>query len=185
MSLLARSLPAFHRRSMLSCPVLQIMTLAAHAQCRMVRQPAWPAILHTPPVSVGCACRQTSGSGKAINLRKPRSVRAPHESSGIRNVVNSRELCCSTELEKWHALRAGRHQNLTSHLHAGRGKYTRACHVSPAEHANGASEASDTVVITTPLYYVNAAPHMGSAYPTIAADALARYHVSEPVLAVY
>lgn len=30
-------------------------------------------------------------------------------------------------------------------------------------------------VITTPLYYVNAAPHMGSAYPTIAADALARF----------
>lgn len=30
--------------------------------------------------------------------------------------------------------------------------------------------------VTTPLYYVNAAPHMGSAYPTIAADALARFH---------
>ncbi|BFI28150.1 methionyl-tRNA synthetase [Marchantia polymorpha subsp. ruderalis] len=30
-------------------------------------------------------------------------------------------------------------------------------------------------VVTTPLYYVNAAPHMGSAYPTIAADALARF----------
>lgn len=31
-------------------------------------------------------------------------------------------------------------------------------------------------VITTPLYYVNAAPHMGSAYPTMAADALARFY---------
>ncbi|MDX2242862.1 MAG: methionine--tRNA ligase [Leptolyngbyaceae cyanobacterium bins.302] len=31
-------------------------------------------------------------------------------------------------------------------------------------------------VITTPLYYVNAMPHMGSAYPTIAADVLARFH---------
>lgn len=31
--------------------------------------------------------------------------------------------------------------------------------------------------VTTPLYYVNAAPHMGSAYPTIAADALARFQV--------
>ncbi|KIZ04199.1 methionyl-tRNA synthetase [Monoraphidium neglectum] len=30
--------------------------------------------------------------------------------------------------------------------------------------------------ITTPLYYVNAVPHMGSAYPTIAADVLARFH---------
>jgi len=32
------------------------------------------------------------------------------------------------------------------------------------------------LVITTPLFYVNAAPHMGSAYPTMACDALARYH---------
>ncbi|KEH44466.1 putative methionine--tRNA ligase [Medicago truncatula] len=30
-------------------------------------------------------------------------------------------------------------------------------------------------VITTPLYYVNAPPHMGSAYSTIAADAIARF----------
>ncbi|MBF2029371.1 MAG: methionine--tRNA ligase [Oscillatoriales cyanobacterium C42_A2020_001] len=30
-------------------------------------------------------------------------------------------------------------------------------------------------VITTPLYYVNALPHMGSAYPTIAADVVARF----------
>ncbi|KAI5074790.1 hypothetical protein GOP47_0010751 [Adiantum capillus-veneris] len=30
-------------------------------------------------------------------------------------------------------------------------------------------------IITTPLYYVNASPHMGSAYPTIAADALSRF----------
>ena len=30
-------------------------------------------------------------------------------------------------------------------------------------------------VITTPLYYVNARPHVGSAYPTIAADVLARF----------
>lgn len=29
--------------------------------------------------------------------------------------------------------------------------------------------------MTTPLYYVNAAPHVGSAYPTIAADVLARF----------
>ena len=28
---------------------------------------------------------------------------------------------------------------------------------------------------TTPLYYANGPPHMGSAYPTIAADVLARY----------
>ncbi|CAN8068053.1 unnamed protein product [Agarophyton chilense] len=31
-------------------------------------------------------------------------------------------------------------------------------------------------VLTTPLFYVNAAPHLGSAYPTLAADALARFY---------
>lgn len=30
--------------------------------------------------------------------------------------------------------------------------------------------------VTTPIYYVNSAPHIGSAYPTIAADVLARYY---------
>jgi len=30
--------------------------------------------------------------------------------------------------------------------------------------------------VTTPIYYVNARPHIGSAYTTIAADVLARYH---------
>ncbi|MEN9244550.1 MAG: class I tRNA ligase family protein, partial [Gloeomargarita sp. DG02_5_bins_242] len=29
--------------------------------------------------------------------------------------------------------------------------------------------------LTTPLYYVNARPHIGSAYTTMAADALARF----------
>jgi methionyl-tRNA synthetase len=33
-----------------------------------------------------------------------------------------------------------------------------------------------TFAITTPLYYVNALPHIGSAYTTIAADAIARFH---------
>jgi methionyl-tRNA synthetase len=31
-------------------------------------------------------------------------------------------------------------------------------------------------VVTTPIYYVNASPHLGSAYTTLAADAIARYH---------
>ena len=30
--------------------------------------------------------------------------------------------------------------------------------------------------VTTPIYYVNAAPHLGHAYSTIAADILARHH---------
>lgn len=32
--------------------------------------------------------------------------------------------------------------------------------------------------ITTPIYYVNASPHIGHAYTTIVADVLARYHRS-------
>jgi len=34
----------------------------------------------------------------------------------------------------------------------------------------------DCVYITTPLYYVNAEPHLGSAYTMIITDTLARYH---------
>src|SRR3954449_1100458 len=30
--------------------------------------------------------------------------------------------------------------------------------------------------VTTPIYYVNAAPHLGHAYSTIGADILARHH---------
>ena len=32
-----------------------------------------------------------------------------------------------------------------------------------------------TFYITTPIYYVNAAPHLGTAYTTVGADALARF----------
>ncbi|GFQ07326.1 methionine--tRNA ligase [Phtheirospermum japonicum] len=35
--------------------------------------------------------------------------------------------------------------------------------------------AADPFVVTTPLYYVNSPPHMGSAYTTIAADSIARF----------
>ena len=34
-----------------------------------------------------------------------------------------------------------------------------------------------TFYITTPLYYVNDLPHIGSAYPTIACDFIAGYQV--------
>ncbi|KAJ0525496.1 putative methionine--tRNA ligase [Helianthus annuus] len=37
------------------------------------------------------------------------------------------------------------------------------------------TSSQDPFVLTTPLYYVNAPPHMGSAYSTIAADAIARF----------
>jgi len=33
-----------------------------------------------------------------------------------------------------------------------------------------------TFAITTPIYYVNDVPHIGSAYTTIAADVIARFH---------
>ncbi len=34
----------------------------------------------------------------------------------------------------------------------------------------------NTYYVTTPIYYVNASPHLGHAYTTIVADVLARYH---------
>ncbi|WP_009633732.1 methionine--tRNA ligase [Synechocystis sp. PCC 7509] len=37
------------------------------------------------------------------------------------------------------------------------------------------SQSQETFAVTTPLYYVNDLPHVGSAYPTIAADILARF----------
>ena len=36
--------------------------------------------------------------------------------------------------------------------------------------------ARDCYYITTPIYYVNAIPHLGNAYTTVTCDALARYH---------
>ena len=39
--------------------------------------------------------------------------------------------------------------------------------------------AKKKIYITTPLYYVNAAPHIGHAYTTLAADILARFHRSK------
>ena len=35
------------------------------------------------------------------------------------------------------------------------------------------------IYLTTPLYYVNAAPHIGHSYTNVAADALARYRRSK------
>eukprot|EP00803_Ostreobium_quekettii_P004567 evm.model.scf_1977.4 EVM.evm.TU.scf_1977.4 scf_1977:17868-24238(+) len=46
----------------------------------------------------------------------------------------------------------------------------RACSSS-----NGVDATKERFTVTTPLYYVNAEPHMGTAYPTIAADVIARY----------
>ena len=39
----------------------------------------------------------------------------------------------------------------------------------------------DKFYITTPIYYANAKPHVGSAYTTIAADVLARFHRAQNI----
>ncbi|XP_068654722.1 methionine--tRNA ligase, chloroplastic/mitochondrial [Aristolochia californica] len=49
------------------------------------------------------------------------------------------------------------------------------CSISSAHNGEDKSTKMDPFVLTTPLYYVNAPPHMGSAYTTIAADAIARF----------
>ena len=51
---------------------------------------------------------------------------------------------------------------------------------------NSQSIVSNSFTITTPLYYVNGLPHVGSAYPTIAADAIARFRrlQGKPVLMI-
>jgi len=41
---------------------------------------------------------------------------------------------------------------------------------------NEASQQNFAFSITTPIYYVNDLPHIGSAYTTMAADVLARFH---------
>jgi len=40
---------------------------------------------------------------------------------------------------------------------------------------NLTNKTSKTFALTTPLYYVNDVPHIGSAYTTIAADTMARF----------
>lgn len=50
------------------------------------------------------------------------------------------------------------------------------CTSNSSSSSNGGGKA-EPFVLTTPLYYVNAPPHMGSAYTTIAADGIARFQV--------
>jgi methionyl-tRNA synthetase len=65
-------------------------------------------------------------------------------------------------------------RTLTAALRCGvRGR----CIASAASSPDAAS-SPEPYVLTTPLYYVNAPPHMGSAYTTIAADAIARFQAS-------
>ncbi|XXG44404.1 hypothetical protein AAC387_Pa01g4220 [Persea americana] len=57
---------------------------------------------------------------------------------------------------------------IRSHLHDQRGE-------EQPQNPKTNKTHNDPFVLTTPLYYVNAPPHMGSAYTTIAADAIARF----------
>ena len=41
---------------------------------------------------------------------------------------------------------------------------------------NLVNKTENTFALTTPLYYVNDVPHIGSAYTTIAADVVARFN---------
>ncbi|MEU2156951.1 methionine--tRNA ligase [Streptomyces sp. NPDC019396] len=48
----------------------------------------------------------------------------------------------------------------------------------PEQHdeTRGASEGAQAFYVTTPIYYVNDAPHLGHAYTTVAGDVLTRWH---------
>ena len=46
----------------------------------------------------------------------------------------------------------------------------------PTELPKKGQNVTDTFYVTTPIYYVNASPHLGHAYTTILADVLTRYH---------
>ena len=61
-----------------------------------------------------------------------------------------------------------------SHL-AERGAAKRVVKILPQSQGPKESAEAMTYSLTTPLYYVNAKPHLGSTYTTIACDALARF----------
>ncbi|CAN1170832.1 Methionine--tRNA ligase, chloroplastic/mitochondrial [Linum perenne] len=63
----------------------------------------------------------------------------------------------------------------SSYSKQGRALFCSCSAVDSQRNGDSAASAVETFVLTTPLYYVNAAPHMGSAYTTIAADAIARF----------
>ncbi|KAM5558743.1 methionine--tRNA ligase, chloroplastic/mitochondrial [Rosa sericea] len=63
----------------------------------------------------------------------------------------------------------------TTHLHFRLSRKTPPTFCTRASATPDETSANDPFVLTTPLYYVNAPPHMGSAYTTIAADAIARF----------
>ncbi|KAJ8766092.1 hypothetical protein K2173_020608 [Erythroxylum novogranatense] len=69
-------------------------------------------------------------------------------------------------------------KNIFSSSFCSNQKGTSFCTSSVANSDGGnlqSGKTRETFVLTTPLYYVNAPPHMGSAYTTIAADAIARF----------
>ena len=57
---------------------------------------------------------------------------------------------------------------------SGYGLPRRACAAALSSSADAA--APSNVLVTTPIFYVNAAPHIGHLYSSLLADALARWH---------
>ncbi|KAL6977336.1 Methionine--tRNA ligase, chloroplastic/mitochondrial [Sarracenia purpurea var. burkii] len=64
--------------------------------------------------------------------------------------------------------------NLSSSSSSSSSRASMFCTCRSCDLPNGES-SMEPFVLTTPLYYVNARPHMGSAYTTIAADAISRF----------
>ncbi|KAI4348134.1 hypothetical protein L6164_008893 [Bauhinia variegata] len=91
-------------------------------------------------------------------------------------------LHCSIQNSLWHlnpSLLSFRSKvaHFKPRLHLGRSPSRGAlfCTCSTGNIIVPSDESTESFVLTTPLYYVNAPPHMGSAYTTIAADAIARF----------
>ena len=102
-------------------------------------------------------------------------------SSSKRRTTGPRSGACSAKAKK--QVLACSHLRLNLLFERSPGRRALFCFVSLCFALSGswlrpqASSSPDYFTVTTPLFYANAAPHMGSAYPTMAADALARYHV--------
>lgn len=66
-----------------------------------------------------------------------------------------------------------------------RSKRALFCTCTSSSSDKNLQDGGEPFVLTTPLYYVNAPPHMGSAYTTIATDAIARFQVPFPFCFIF
>ncbi|KAJ1400178.1 Rossmann-like alpha/beta/alpha sandwich fold [Sesbania bispinosa] len=122
--------------------------------------------------------RIASSTTKATCCEQSKTVKPEHQNSVAMAVrVNSslqNTLCLLNPSLLSLRPRASR-LKLKPHLYSGQNPSRGALFCTCAT-TNGVTPPNDEpFVLTTPLYYVNAPPHMGSAYSTIAADAIARF----------